>query len=67
LLRRLKQYGVIPLAHRGKGSEEILGYPDRPGPTMPIKSHGKGTEHSPNVIKYVLNCFNIDPDKFWNE
>ena len=53
------------MAHRGKGSEDILGYIGRPGPTIPVKCHGKGTEHSPNIIKYVLHCFSINPDEFW--
>ncbi len=65
LLKRLKPYGVGVLDHRGKGSEEVLGYLDRKGPTIPVKCHGSGTEYSPNVIKYVLNCFSIDHDKFW--
>ena len=71
LLSRLKEYGIISLAKRGKGSERILLKPQEPGsrkgPQYPIKDHGDGTEISISVIKAALRRFEIDEDEFWGE
>ncbi len=70
LLRKLKQFGVIEVSSRGKGSERILilqsGLGSKyKGPQIPIKCHGKSTEHSKRVIDSVLRRFNINPEDFW--
>jgi hypothetical protein len=71
LLSKLKDFGVIEVKSRGKGSERILilksGLAGNryKGPQIPIKCHGEGTEHSIRVIDAVLRRFNIAPDKFW--
>ena len=69
LLKKLKPYGVIPLAKRGKGSEIVLLKPEeegsRKGPQFPIKNHGKGTEIYVPVIEAILRRFDIDSDEFW--
>jgi len=72
LLKRLRKYGIEPMARkRGKGSEIILLKPDPPGsntgPQYPIKNHGPGTEIYIPVINAALRRFNIDPDEFWNQ
>ena len=70
-LSRLKQYGIISLTRRGKGSERILVKPQEPGsrkgPQYPIKNHGAGTEISVAVIKAALRRFEIDEKEFWGE
>ncbi len=70
LIKRLKKFGVIPMArNRGKGSEIILLKPDKEGsnkgPQYPIKNHGKGTEIYVPVIKAALRRFGIDEKDFW--
>jgi hypothetical protein len=69
LLKKLKLYGVVALAKRGKGSEIILIKPISPGskkgPQYPIKNHGKATEISVPVIIRILDRFNIDQNDFW--
>jgi len=72
LIKKLKEFGVIEVTARGKGSERILilksGIGNKyKGPQIPIKCHGEGTEHSVRVIDAVLRRFNIDPEKFWAE
>ena len=70
LLRKLRPYGVKPMENkRGKGSEIILVKPEKEGsmkgPQYPIKSHGKQTEISYQVVMAILRRFDIDPEGFW--
>jgi hypothetical protein len=69
LLKRLKPYGIVTMAKRGKGSERILLQPESPGskrgPQYPIKDHGQGTEIKLPVIDNILRRFHIDPSDFW--
>ncbi|MBI4691544.1 MAG: type II toxin-antitoxin system HicA family toxin [Nitrospirae bacterium] len=71
LLARLKEFGIIEVKDRGKGSERVLILKASltgskyTGPQIPIKCHGEGTEHSVRVIDAVLRRFSIDPNKFW--
>ena len=72
LISRLKNFGVIEVKERGKGSERILVLKagltggKYTGPQIPIKCHGEGTEHSVRVIDSALRRFSIDPNKFWS-
>lgn len=70
LLEKLKPYGIVVMAKRGKGSELILLKPEAPdslrGPTYPIKHHGDGTEIYIPVIKAALRRFGIPEDTFWD-
>lgn len=70
LAKKLKQYDVIPLKKRGKGSERIFIRPIRngelKGPQYPIKCHGEGTEISKQVIVALLRRFDIDEDEFYS-
>jgi N-acetylglucosamine kinase-like BadF-type ATPase len=70
-LKKLKKFGVVTLAKRGKGSEIILMRPDSPekkqGPQYPIKNHGSNTMIKRPVIKAVLRRFDISGDDFWNK
>jgi len=69
VLAKLKEYGVVPLSKRGKGSEIILLKPEKPGskkgPIFPIKDHGDSTEISFQVIDAILRRFGIDKKDFW--
>lgn len=69
LLKILKNYGILSLTKRGKGSERILLRPSEPnskkGPQYPIKDHGDGTEISIQVINAILRRFDINQDEFW--
>lgn len=73
LISRLKDFGVIEVKNRGKGSERVFilksGLTDDKytGPQIPIKCHGEGTEHSVRVIDAVLRRFAIDPVTFWSD
>ena len=71
LLKKLKKFGVVTLAKRGKGSEIILVRPDSPGkrqgPQYPIKNHGLNTMIKRPVIKAALRRFNISGDDFWKK
>ena len=68
-LKKIKDYGVIVVSGRGKGSESILLKPIEPGskkgPQYPIKNHGMGMEISYQVIDKILERFNIDKSGFW--
>lgn len=68
-LKRLKDFGVISLTKRGKGSEIILVKPENPGsnkgPQYPIKNHGSKTMIKRPVIKTALRRFDISEDDFW--
>lgn len=70
LLERLKPYGIVPMAKRGKGSEIILLLPEEPGSKKglqyPIKHHGDGTEIYIPVINAALRRFAINPEEFWD-
>jgi len=70
LLKKLKDYGILSLPNRGKGSEIILHKPvdarSHKGPQYPIKNHGDSTEISIPVILAVLRRFDIDGEDFWN-
>ena len=69
-LDRLKSYGIVVMAKRGKGSEVILLKPEAPGSKRglqyPIKHHGDGTELYIPVINAVLRRFGIKPEEFWD-
>jgi hypothetical protein len=69
LTKKLKDYGIIALAKRGKGSEIILHKPieagSNKGPQYPIKDHGDSTEISIPVILAILRRFGINNDEFW--
>ncbi|MBI5212879.1 MAG: type II toxin-antitoxin system HicA family toxin [Nitrospirae bacterium] len=71
LISKLKDFGVIEVKDRGKGSERVLILKSGltggkyTGPQIPIKCHGESTEHSVRVIDAVLRRFAIDPVKFW--
>jgi hypothetical protein len=74
LLKNLKNFGVIEVIPKGKGSERMLVLEalkakhgsKYKGPQMPIKCHGEGTEHSKKVIATILRRFDIDPEQFWS-
>jgi len=70
LIEKLKPFGIVVMARRGKGSEVILLKPDgsgsNRGPQYPIKHHGDSTELSIPVINAALRRFNIDPASFWS-
>jgi len=70
LLRRLRKYGVVEVAKRGKGSERILLRPEAPGSKRgaiyPIKHHGAHTEITIPVIEAALRCFGIEAADFWH-
>lgn len=72
LLKKLKNFGVIEISTKGKGSERMLilksGMGSKyQGPQIPIKFHGEGTEHSKRVIDSVLRRFDIKPENFWSD
>ncbi|MGD0281460.1 MAG: type II toxin-antitoxin system HicA family toxin [Dissulfurispiraceae bacterium] len=73
LISRLKDFGVIEVKNRGKGSERVLIFKagltgsKYKGPQIPIKCHGDSTEHSVRVIDAVLRRFSIDQNKFWSD
>jgi hypothetical protein len=72
LLKKLKNFGVIEISTKGKGSERMLilksGMGSKyQGPQIPIKFHGEGTEHSKRVIDSVLRRFDIKPESFWSD
>jgi len=68
-IKRLKEFGVITMHKRGKGSEIILVKPNEEGsmqgPQYPIKNHGENTEIYGPVIKAALRRFGIDEKEFW--
>lgn len=70
LLEKLKPFGIVPMAKRGKGSEIILIKPDAPdskrGAQYPIKHHGDGTEIYIPVINAAPRRFGIKPEDFWD-
>jgi hypothetical protein len=69
LVTLLELFGVRVLPSRGKGSETILIRETIPGsgkgPTYPIKWHKGSDQQNKQVIKKILDRFQIDPDKFW--
>jgi hypothetical protein len=68
LRRRLKQFGVIEMAGRGKGSERVFFKPDPDtgkGPQHSVKCHGENTEIRVGSIVKILLRFAIDADLFW--
>ncbi len=70
LLKKLKNFDVIEVPSKGKGSERMLVFKTGlgskyEGPQIPVKYHGEGTEHSKKVIDSILRRFNIDPKQFW--
>ena len=70
-LKKLKKFGVITLAKRGKGADIILVQPTsskgRQGPQYPIKNHGSNTMIKRPVIKAALRRFGISRDDFWKK
>jgi hypothetical protein len=69
LVSELREYGIVPLSKRGKGSEIILLKPESPGskkgPMFPVKNHGPSTEISIPVVDAILRRFGIDAKNFW--
>ena len=69
LIKRLKPFGVVVLARRGKGSETVLLMPNAPdskkGELYTLPNHGKKTEVYVSMIDALLRRFGITPDDFW--
>ena len=68
-LNRLKNFGVIEVKDRGKGSEKYLVRPIMPGttkgPSYTIRCHGRGDRIKAGAIRACLRRLNIDPKDFW--
>ena len=68
-LKRLKDFGVVEVENRGKGSEKYLIHPINPGslqgPSYTIRCHGKGDILKPGTIRACLRRLQIDPKEFW--
>jgi len=68
-LKRLKDFDVIEIKNRGKGSERYLVKPIVPGttqgPSCTIRCHGKGDSIKPGTARACLRRLQIDPDEFW--
>jgi predicted RNA binding protein YcfA (HicA-like mRNA interferase family) len=62
LIKKLKKYGIIEIARRGKGSHRML-YQESTRKDYPIKFHGKNTEYSLPILKNIMRKFNL-PDNF---
>ena len=69
-ISRLKEYGVIELPQRGKGSERYLVRPVIPGttkgPSYTIRCHGKGDTVKPGTMAACLRRLQIDQKDFWD-
>jgi len=68
-LKKLKVFGVVEIASRGKGSERYLVKPLKPnttqGPSYTIKCHGDGGGIKPGTARACLRRLGIEPSKFW--
>ena len=69
LVTQLEPFGVRVLPNRGKGSEAVLIRETIPGsgkgPMYTIKWHKGSDYQNKQVIKKILDRFQIDPAKFW--
>lgn len=67
-ISRLRNFGVVELPNRGKGSERYLVRPTKPGttkgPSYTIKCHGTGDTVKTGTIGACLRRLQIDPQKF---
>jgi hypothetical protein len=68
-LRRLKDFGVIEIPGRGKGSERYLVRPAVPGttkgPSYTIRCHGKGDTVKTGTMTACLRRLQIPQEDFW--
>lgn len=70
-LKRLKDFGVIEILSRGKGSERYLIRPTIPGttkgPSYTIRCHGKGDTVKAGTMAACLRRLQITPEEFWDK
>lgn len=70
LLKRLRDFGVIEVENRGKGSERYLARPTTPGttkgPSHTIRCHGEGDTIKAGTIRACLRRLQTDPKEFWD-
>ena len=68
-LSRLRDFGVIEIPRRGKGSERYLVRPAVPGetkgPFCTVKCHGSGDTVAFGTIAACLRRLQIDAKDFW--
>jgi len=68
-ISRLKDFGVIELPERGKGSERYLIRPTiigtTKGPSYTIRCHGSGDTVKIGTLSACLRRLQIDPKEFW--
>ena len=68
-LTRLKNFGVIEIPNKGKGSERYLVRPSIPGttkgPSYTIRCHGKGDTVKSGTMKACLRRLQISQEDFW--
>jgi len=69
-LKKLKQFGVVEIRSRGKGSERYLLRPRDPGslkgPSYTIRCHGQGDRVKAGTMAACLRRLNIDSNEFWS-
>jgi hypothetical protein len=69
-LKKLKEFGVVEIKSRGKGSERYLVKPIVPnttkGPSYTLKCHGQGSTIKPGAARACLRRLDIDPADFWD-
>lgn len=69
LIKKLKDFGVVEVDSRGKGSEKYLVRPNIPGttqgPSYTIRCHGTGDIIRSGTIRACLRRLQIDPEEFW--
>jgi hypothetical protein len=68
-ISRLRDFGVIELPGRGKGSERYLIRPSitgtTKGPSYTIRCHGSGDTVKIGTMSTCLRRLQIDPKEFW--
>jgi len=68
-ISRLRDFGVIELPGRGKGSERYLIRPivigTTKGPSYTIRCHGSGDTVKIGTMSVCLRRLQIDPKEFW--
>jgi hypothetical protein len=68
-ISRLKDFGVIELLERGKGSERYLVRPTiagtKKGPSYTIRCHGSGDTVKIGTLSACLRRLQIDSKEFW--
>ena len=68
-ISRLRDFGVIELPGRGKGSERYLIRPSitgtTKGPSYTIRCHGSGDTVKIGAMSACLRRLQIDPKEFW--